>query len=107
MNEKQKIYKREFIKKCIIAGKEHSTHYSNKILPSKTQNTTFTCICEPQCVFKFTEYQLNEIFNRYYSLKTHNEQHLFLKSLVIPCDIKNKRTKFNYFLEVKENANTV
>ena len=35
MNEKQKIYKREFIKKCIIAGKEHSIHYSNKILPPK------------------------------------------------------------------------
>jgi hypothetical protein len=32
MNEKQKIYKREFIKKCIIAGKEHSTHYSNEVV---------------------------------------------------------------------------
>jgi hypothetical protein len=43
MNEKQKIYKREFIKKCIIAGEEHSTHCSNEVV---SQNLNLALIYE-------------------------------------------------------------
>jgi hypothetical protein len=31
----------------------------------------------------FIEIQLKDVFNRYHCLKSHSEQHLFLKSLVI------------------------
>ncbi len=43
----------------------------------------------------FTENQLQDIFNRFNSMKSYSEQYLFLKSLVIPS-IKETKVRQKY-----------
>jgi hypothetical protein len=104
----KKVYKKELIKNKILKGSGHQTHNSEKYIESKKQRIDILCNFEIKCENLFTEIQLRDVFNRYYSLKSHNEQHLFLKSLVIPSKKETKiRQNFNYFIEVINNENEV
>jgi hypothetical protein len=107
MNSK-KFNKRELIKNKIIKGSGRQTHYNEKYIEPKTQKINTLCNCEIKCANLFTEFELKDVFNRYYSLKSHNEQHLFSKSLVIPSKKEIKiRHNFDYFIEVINDGNEV
>jgi siroheme synthase (precorrin-2 oxidase/ferrochelatase) len=101
--------KHKDISKAIIGGEEHSTHRFNKIISAKKQIIDFNCKCKPKCANVLTNDQKLEVFKRYYSLKSHNEQHLFLKSLLIPLNKANgrKTQKNQYFLESKSDIHEV
>jgi hypothetical protein len=104
MNSIKKVYKREGIKNQILSGSGHKTHYTNKEIEPRKQLTTVLCSCEIKCANLFSETQKQEIFKRYNSLKSHSEQYLLLKSLVIPSEKEKKiRQKFDYYLEVNDN----
>jgi len=91
-----------------LSGKEHLTHYSNKLIPEKRQVLEFDCKCEIKCASVFSNDQKIDLFKRYYSLKSHAEKYLFLKNLVIPNNNKVlKRKKFDYYIETFDNVNKV
>jgi hypothetical protein len=108
MNSKKKLKKREITKNKIISGKGHKCHYNDKYIGPRIQSTNTLCKCQPKCENLFTDNQKLEIFNRYNSLNTHDEQYLLLQSLVIPSKNQPKlRQKFDYFIEAKDNENQV
>jgi hypothetical protein len=78
-NESKKLSNREIIKNNILKGKEY-----------------------------YSEQQIKDVFNYYYSQKNRREQNLFLNSLVIPVtNDQNIRQKFDYFIEIKNPKNEV
>jgi hypothetical protein len=66
------------------------------------QTLVFNCFCEKKCSNLLTESQKIEVFNRYNSLKSHSEQYLFLKSLVIPDNNSDKKIS-NLIIISKQN----
>lgn len=107
MDKNHKVNKTLLIKSKILSGREHYTHISKKYVPSRQQIVNFHCSCELQCAQLFTDEEKKEIFTNYYSLKSHNEQHSFLKSLVIPENNKTKKKIFKYFLETTKSGTNV
>jgi uncharacterized protein YueI len=102
-----KVNKKEETKRNIISGSERQTHYTNRRIEPKRQKINL-CNCAIKCVNLFTENQLKEIFDRFYSLKTHNEQNLFLNLLVTHSERVTKiRQQFDYHLEVNIIGNEV
>jgi hypothetical protein len=80
-------------------------HYSNKIKPAKVETINFNCNCGIKCVTLFSEEQKQQFFDRHNSFKSDEQQYLFLKSMVIPVNNKNK--KFEYFTETNCDKNKV
>jgi hypothetical protein len=76
---KLNIKKSGIIKKAILCGIEHETHYSKKSVGSKSPCLTFRCKCK--CYSKFTDEQLKFAFNQYYSIKSHSQQYSHLKGI--------------------------
>jgi hypothetical protein len=107
MNKSKKGKKCDKIKSDIIKGKQHFTHKSEKLIIEKKQTLIFDCFCKTKCSNLLTESQKIEVFNRYYALKSDSEQYLFLKSLVIPIYNENKKSKFDYYIEVKSEEKEV
>jgi hypothetical protein len=70
--------KRERIKSCILKGRPTILHYSNKIKPARVQSINFNCNWGIKCETLFSEEQKQELFNRYNSFKSHEQQYLFL-----------------------------
>ena len=109
MNTK-KGAKSERIKSCILKGRATISHYSNKIIAARIQIINFDCNCDIKCAALFSEEQKQEFFNHYNSLKSHEQQYLFLKSMVIPVNNNSndkKNQKFEYFIETKCEKNEV
>jgi hypothetical protein len=108
MSSNRNIYKRERIKNDILKGKQHLAHYSDKLMPARVQKSFFECDCPTKCSSILTDNQKKEVFERYNSLKSHSEQYLFLKTVVIPINSNDKkRREFHYFIEYKSNENEV
>jgi hypothetical protein len=104
-NKSKKLSNREVIKNNILKGKEYYTHSGN-LKSAKKPNLNFLCSCD--CAKRFSEKQIKDVFNNYYSQKSRKEQNLFLNSLVIPVtNDQNIRQKFDYFIEVKNPKNEV
>jgi hypothetical protein len=101
-------FKKENVKKAILKGEQYVTHYSNKLIAAKKQLIDFDCKCKIKCATTLTFNQKKEIFDRYYALKSHSQQFLFLKPLVIPITYnKTKYQKMHYFIETKSENNQV
>jgi len=101
MNSKKGV-KRQKIKSCILKGRPIISHYSNQIIPARVQTIDFDCECKIKCSKTFSDRQKQKIFNRYNCFKSHDQQYIFLKSLVIPVknnSIDNKNQKFEYLIE--------
>ncbi len=65
-------------------------------------------LCSCNCAKRFSEQQIKDVFNYYYSQKIRKEQNLFLDSLVIPVtNNQNIRQKFDHFIEEKNPKNEV
>ncbi len=104
-NKSNKLSNRELIKSNILTGKVYYTHSAYFKWVKKT-NFNFLCSCN--CAKRFSEQQIKDVFDSYYSQKSRKEQNLFLNSLVIPVtNGQNIRQKFDYFIEVKNPNNEV
>jgi hypothetical protein len=104
-NKSKKLSKRKLIKNNILKGKEYYTT-SGKFKSAKNPNLNFLCSCN--CAKRFSEQQIKDVFDSYYSQKSRKVQNLFLNSLVIPVtNGQNIRQKFDYFIEVKNPNNEV
>ena len=56
----------------------------------------------------FTNEQKLQVFKQYNSLKTHEQQYLYLQKLVVKSENQPKvRQKFDYYFEVNEIGNDV
>ncbi|KAK9753497.1 hypothetical protein QE152_g2006 [Popillia japonica] len=71
-------YKRKIIKKSRVEGTPY-TNYRNKQIPLKV--VRLPCSCKQKCFDKFTEEERLQIFNRFYSFQTKDEQYLFLQAV--------------------------
>jgi hypothetical protein len=95
MNSFKNKSKRESTKNKILSGSGHETHYSKKFIEQRKQSINTSCNCGIKWMNLFTENQLQDIFNRFNSMKSYSEQYLFLKSLVIPS-IKETKVRQKY-----------
>jgi hypothetical protein len=108
MNKLKKGNKCDKIKSDVIKGRQHFAHKSGSLILERKQTLVFNCFCEKKCSNLLTESQKIEVFNRYNNLKSHSEQYLFLKSLVIPDNnIDKKNLKFNYYIEARSEEKEV
>ncbi len=100
--------KKEIIKKDILKGREHVTHYSEKIIPARKSNLIFDCNCKVKCNNLLSDNQKIQVFKNYNELDSHSKQYLLLRSLIIPVGKPdNKIQKFEYFIETKSEENAV
>jgi hypothetical protein len=67
MSSKKVNKKKEETKRKIISGSGHQTHYTNRRIEPKRQ-TINSCNCAIKYVNLFTQNQLKQIFDRFYSL---------------------------------------
>ncbi len=104
----KKISKKIQIKAAILEGKQHFAHKSGKIIPARIQTNNIDCSCEIKCKTTLSDEQKRQFFNRYNSLKSHEQQYFFLKSMVIPVTNTGKKIqKFEYFIETQSEKNEV
>ena len=90
MSTKRKVYEREKTKIKILKGSGHKAYNSNKYIEPRSQSIDIQCNCEIKCSNLFSVNQKQELFKQYNSLRSHEEQHLFLKSLVMPSTNSRK-----------------
>jgi hypothetical protein len=66
-----------------MKGRPTISDYSYKIIPARDQTIDFDCECKIKCSKIFSDQQKQKIFNCYSSLKSYDQQYVFLKSLII------------------------
>jgi hypothetical protein len=76
MNSFKNKCKRESTKNKIvsISGSGHEIRYSKKFIEQRKQSINTSCNCSIKCMNLFTESQLQDIFNRFNSIKMNCEK---------------------------------
>ncbi len=76
MNSFKNKCKRESTKNKILSDSGHETHYSKKFIEQRKQSINTSCNCCIKCMNLFTESQLQDIFNRFNSIKMNYEKNI-------------------------------
>nr|CAH7745805.1 unnamed protein product [Callosobruchus chinensis] len=84
-------YDRNIRKKARVEGKSY-TSSKGKNIPAKHVGGS-PCSCRLKCYEKFNEDDKLQIFQRFYSLQTKDEQDIFLQGLIQVLNIKQRRPR--------------
>ncbi len=81
------------------SGSGHETRYSKKFIEQRKQSINTSCKCGIKCMNLFTESQLQDIFNRFNSIKMNYEKIIICylvinKKLVVRKTLSQNKVKF-------------
>ncbi|CAH1995212.1 unnamed protein product [Acanthoscelides obtectus] len=88
--QNQVIYKNEVIKGARVRGKEYLNYQGIKV---NQRTIGEPCRCRSCCFDKISEGERQEIFDRFYALKTKNEQDAYMQALIECSEISRKRPR--------------